>query len=276
MQFCAGLFFQPGTPVAPKADGRRRPPFTELPPLNRKGGTPGKNALKQPLPHEIWRFDMQRSLKAVLAPCAAATAAALVALAVLPGPAPAAPSAGDANPAGGAEAMQGVWSSRQDRQGVTAVRNADGSLTITTSYYSLVLPSGWADQASWCYDDGVFALAMDADHPDNRSSWSWIACYLLVSVPDGDGVDQVGIYLARAGEDAKVLTSASQAAVGQVVGEAAVGDGWSVVAYALGRPDDESGATQALLDTVVANTTPQGSSTQPPTEPKDMKAVIGG
>ena len=99
---------------------------------------------------------------------------------------------------------------------------------------------------------------------------------MLVSVPDGDGVDQVGVYLARAGEDAKVLTSASPVAVGQVVGEASVGDGWSVVAYALGQPEDESSVAQALLDTVVANTTPQGSSTQPPAEPKDMKAIVAG
>lgn len=211
-----------------------------------------------------------------------AAVAVLCSAAILAAPAPAAETAATANPAGGADTLWGSWHSQEDRQGVTAAWGDDGSLTVTTSYYSVELPPEWASLgASFCYDEDMFALSMRPSEPNDRSAWSWIACDLLVSVP-GAGTDGkpglVGVYLARAGEDAEVLLSATQGALGAAVGDAAAGDGWVVVAYALYRPGDQQDQQRAsdMLETLAARTTPRGSSTQPPVEPEGFQAIVGG
>lgn len=210
-----------------------------------------------------------------------AAVALLCSAAILAAPAPASEAGAAANPAGGTEPLWGSWHSREDRQGVTAAWGDDGSLTITTSYYAVELPPEWASLgASFCYDEDMFALSMRPSEPDDRSAWSWIACDLLVSMPGGaDGRPSlVGVYLARAGEDAQVLLSATQGGIGVAVGDAAVGDGWVVVAYALYRPgnqEDEQRASE-MLEVLAAHTTPRGSSTQPPVEPEGFRAIVGG
>lgn len=209
-----------------------------------------------------------------------AVAAAICSAALLTTPVLAAEPAGSGDPAGGTAPLEGSWHSREDRQGVTAAWD-NGSLTITTSYYSVQLPSEWASLgASFCYDEDMFALTGDPQNPEDRSSWSWIACDLLVSIPDeaSDRSNLAGVYLARAGEDIEVLLSASQGSVGKVVGDAAVGDGWVVVAYALYSPGDKDDEQRALsmLDILAACTAPRGSSTQPPAESDGFQVVLGG
>lgn len=188
-------------------------------------------------------------------------------------------AAADGQDAGGAERIWGSWKTQADRTGVTVFHGQDGSLRIVTSYYEVDLPAEFvARGVSFCYDDTVDARAEDSGRAEDRDTWRYAAAHLQVTTDDHL---TWGVLLSKNGselpDEAFPYVPHQQV---RDLGEAAVGGGWHVVAYAFPFPDEVATGweevAQGNLDKVCPWVVARGSSSEAPEIPNDLAPTMGG
>lgn len=209
--------------------------------------------------------------------CAGSLALCLGAGLALAGDAPA-PS-GDAGTVMGSvtTAWHEVLGPATDRQGVSMATLEDGSLEIVCPCFSLVLPPDAASGlGAFCFDETFTALGGDYERRDDPSTWR-IACQDLYLEVDGQ---RMGVYLNRQGEGG-TYGGNDWLGVGiddRFLGEASVGGGWRVVAYAMYDPAKEGDLEKAetALDMLEQAVELRGSSAEAPVVPDGLVPVFGG
>ena len=178
--------------------------------------------------------------------------------------------------AGGAELIWGSWKTDADRTGVTVFHGQDGSLRIVTSYYEVDLPAEFAARGvSFCYDDDISANAWDSERADDHDTWRYLAGHLQITTDDRF---TWGVLLSRHGsalpEDPFPYVPHQ---IVRDLGEAAVGGGWHVVAYAFGPAQTGwQEVAQGHLDEVSPWVIAHGSSSEAPQVPDDLVPIMGG
>lgn len=164
-----------------------------------------------------------------------------------------------------------------DRQGVSMAALEDGSLEVVCPCFSLALPVEAAEGLSaFCFDETFTVLGGDYGRKDDPSTWR-VACqdlYLEV------GGQRMGVYLNRLGEGG-VYGGNDWLGVGvddRYLGDAAVGGGWRVVAYAMYDPAQEGDLekAEAALDMLEQAVQLRGSSAEAPVVPDGLVPVFGG
>ncbi len=181
--------------------------------------------------------------------------------------------------AGGADLIWGSWKTDADRTGVTVFHGQNGSLRIVTSYYEVDLPAEFVERGvSFCYDDEISANAWDSRRADDTDTWRYLAGHLQITTDDQF---TWGVLLSRNGtalpEDPFPYVPFQ---VVRDLGEAAVGGGWRVVAYAFPFPDEATTGWEDVanghLDEVSPWVVARGSSSEAPQVPDDLVPIMGG
>lgn len=184
----------------------------------------------------------------------------------------------------GAETPRGDWKVAGVRRGVTAFAGNNGAVRLVTSYFSADVPGEFMDGSSWRYDEDVAAYGeADADGRPNmdQSTWSVCGADLFVAAPDGGAGRSFGVCVARVGDDSNGTIGGGPGQVTLDLGEAAVGGGWHVYAYAwvdfgAGENMEDHKPTDAFLDQVSSWVTTSGSWDRPPEMPSDVVPKVGG